>query len=366
VHYQTSLLYHCRAVQACLPHFRAQATLSFRNFSLEVRARNRYYHLMPQFVSREQGRLRYFPQLQDNTIGFIGWLPYFNKRWPTGREKFAFKEFCAANSLRTPAYSTQSADALGSALIKHRFSSFGNGMRGPFRKADQARPQCRLAENEYYEEFVPGRIAKAWYWDEKPVCLEIFDMPTVTGDGVRSFQRLVADQVAFPGEPPERSQLEAFARYQGIASDEAVPAGTTVLGDFRYGSPLFQVRVSHNSNVLAQHEKTAAGRQLMEAGPAFWRSIPEDARHATLYTVDAIIDAEERVWFLEMNCNPMVHPDAYFAVFEGLFGPAEKVVPAQGVAPPPSSLFPGLSPMPLSPAPQLAPTAAFVAARTKA
>src|SRR5262245_41692193 len=112
MHYQISLLFHCRAVQSCLPHFQAQATLSFRHFSLEVRARNRYYDLVPQFLSREQGRLRYVPNMQDGIMGYIGWLPYFNKRWPTGTEKFAFKEFCAASGLRTPASSRQSADAL--------------------------------------------------------------------------------------------------------------------------------------------------------------------------------------------------------------------------------------------------------------
>jgi hypothetical protein len=365
--YQTSLLFHCRAVQSCLPHFRAQATLSFRNFSLELRARNRYFHLAPQFTYREQGRLRYFPRMRDETVGFVGWLPYFNRRWPAGSEKLAFKELCAAKGLRTPSWSTQGPDALDGVLVKHRFSSFGNGMRGPFRKADRGHAQCRLGKDEYYEEFIPGKIAKAWYWDERPVCLEIFDMPVVTGDGARSFTELVAAQVQFPGEPPERPQLEALARYQGFSPDQVPPAGARVLSDFRYGSPLFQLRVSHNANILAEHEKTGIGRQLGEAGPAFWGSIPEEVRRGTLYTVDAIVDGEERVWFLEMNCNPMVHPDAYFAMFEGLLGPAEAVTVAPGAA---GERVPSLSaellPMPLPPSPQLEPTLAFVAGRGKA
>lgn len=365
MHYQTSLLFHCRALQSLLPRFRAQATLSFRNFSVELRGRGRYFHLAPQFTYREQGRLSYFPRMRDDTLGFVGWLPYFNKRWPAGSEKLAFKELCAANGLRTPPYSTQSADALGGVLIKHRFSSFGNGMRGPFAKADQGGAQCRLGESEYYEEFVPGRIAKAWYWDERPVCLEIFDMPTLTGDGAHTFFELVAAQVQFPGEPPGRAHLEALARYQGVSADDPLPAGAKLIADFRYGSPLFQLRVSHNANVLAQHEKGEIGRQLAAAGPVFWQSIPENARQATLYTVDAIIDGEDRVWFLEMNCNPMVHPDAYFSMLEGLFGPAEAVATAAATAPPLSSLLPGLSSMPLSPVPQLAPNLALVAGRGK-
>jgi len=364
VFYQTSLLFHCREVQSLAPRFQAQATLSFRNFSVELRGRGRYFHLAPQFTYRDRGRLSYFPRMRGDTVGFVGWLPYFNKRWPTGSEKLAFKELCAATGLRTPAFSTRSAEALDSVLIKHRFSSFGNGMRGPFRKSDQGEAQSRLGESEYYEEFVPGRIAKAWYWDERPVCLEVFDMPTLTGDGARSFSELVAAQVQFPGEPPERPVLEALARYQGVSADDPLPAGARLIADFRYGSPLFQLRHSHNANVLPQHVKSEIGRQLAEAGPVFWQSIPENARLGTLYTVDAIVDAEDRVWFLEMNCNPMVHPDAYFAMFEGLLGPAAAAVGAAGAAAPPlSSLLPGLSSMPLSPVPQLAPALAGRRAR---
>jgi hypothetical protein len=348
VFYQSSLLFHCRAIQRLLPNFQAQATMGFGDFSLELRARNRYFHLQPQFTHREQGRLRYFPRMRDDTLGFVGWLPYFNKRWPAGSEKLPFKELCVANGLRTPAFSTVSAGALGDVLVKHRFSSFGSGMRGPYRRADQGTPQSRLGENEYYEEFVPGRIAKVWYWDERPVCLELFDMPAVTGDGARSFAELVATQVQFPGVPPERSHLEALARYQGFRPDDVTPAGARLLADFRYSSPLFQLRGNHNGNVLPQHEKGEIGRQLREAGRVFWKDIPEAVRRGTLYTVDAIVDGKERVWFLEMNCNPMIHPDVYLAMFEGLFGPAEAVAAPAIMRPVPSGTV-GLSTVPLSP-----------------
>jgi hypothetical protein len=78
-----------------------------------------------------------------------------------------------------------------------------------------------------------------------------------------------------------------------------------------------------------------------------WRSIPEPLRPASLYTVDAIADAEERIWLLEMNCNPAVHPDAYPVMFEGLFGApldAAGREPASMPPPPPASALPVFSP----------------------
>ena len=64
-------------------------------------------------------------------------------------------------------------------------------------------------------------------------------------------------------------------------------------------------------------------RQLDAAGSALWRgAIPADIRADTLWTLDAIVDDAGTVWLLETNCNPMVHPDAYFAMLEGIFRPA--------------------------------------------
>jgi hypothetical protein len=97
--------------------------------------------------------------------------------------------------------------------------------------------------------------------------------------------------------------------------------------------------------------------QFKQFGPVFWQSIPEDLRgFGTLYSVDAIADEQDRLWLLEMNCNPAMHPDLYFGMFEGLFGPADPLEPpvypgmvapvqAFGMVPP----MPGFSPPPAKP-----------------
>ena len=33
-----------------------------------------------------------------------------------------------------------------------------------------------------------------------------------------------------------------------------------------------------------------------------------------MFALDAIVDQEGQAWFLEMNSNPMVHPDLYGAM----------------------------------------------------
>jgi hypothetical protein len=339
--YQTSFICHSRSIQECLTRFHAVASMNLRSFQLRVSARNRYYDLIPQFLYRKAGRYQYSPVMPAvlDGIGFIGWLPYFNKRWPAGTDKFAFKQYCIEHGLRTPRFSARTAEGLDGYIIKQPLSSFGYDLRGPFKRPDAADSRSRAGENEYYEEFIPGTIAKAWYWDEKFVCLELRPMPALIGDGVHTLPQLIAGAVVAPNVLPERGEYEALARYQNISLEEAIPAGKSVLADFRYGSPLFRQRME-NENVITAHADTATGRQFAEAGPVLWRSIPENLRSATLYTVDAIVDGEGRVWFLEMNCNPMGHPDAYVPMFETLFGPENLPTEVQA---PGAALPPGLS-----------------------
>src|SRR6267143_1579599 len=101
--YKTNLLVHMKSINACLPRFGAEATVNVRTFQLEIRARNRYYHFIPQYAYIQEGKLHYSPQIREDTDAFIGWLPYFNKRWPLATDKLSFKSYCREKSLPTPA-----------------------------------------------------------------------------------------------------------------------------------------------------------------------------------------------------------------------------------------------------------------------
>jgi hypothetical protein len=333
---------HVRLVSLCLPRFRASASIDVRDFSLEVRARNRFFRFYPQFLVRDAERARYTPNLEPRTRGFCGWLPYFNKRWPAGSGKFAFKQFCREKDLPTPASWRTPPAGLRDFVVKRDRSSLGQGLHGPFAAYNAADPAQAPGDEVYYEQFVKGRIVKAWYWEDRLAAVESLEMPGVQGDGTSTLRELIRQKMS-PGAPrSERAVISAMVAYQGRTLDEVPAAGERVLADYRYGSFLHPSTVD-SDNVLEQVKEAPLGRQLAAFGPIFYQSIPSELRRATLYTVDAILDENERLWLLEMNCNPLVHPDAYFTMFEGLFGAAEAEQSqgeVQAPEPPPASALP--------------------------
>src|SRR6266487_3973022 len=207
---KANLFAHMKCINECISRFGLEATVNVRNFQLEVRGRNRYFHMVPQYVYFDEGRMRYTPHLRSDSKLFLGWLPYFNKRWPLAIDKLGFKEFCSVNNLRTPAYWLRADDSVRDFIVKQRASSFGYGIRGPFRSIDPSDRRCRLAEDEYYEKFQTGKIAKIWYWNEKPVCLEMRDMPTVSGNGVQSLYESMQARVGPGKTTPARLEVDAL------------------------------------------------------------------------------------------------------------------------------------------------------------
>lgn len=319
--FNMNMVAHMRAISDCLPKFHARTELKFGNFLLEVRARGRYYELIPQYAILQGSRVIYTPALKSDVTHFIGWRPYFNRQWDLSNDKLAFKQYCRNNGLRVPRLFMQPADVVSDVIIKRRRSSFGEGIEGPFRREEANAMQRTLADGMYFEEFVIGEIAKIWYWDEKPVCVETKRMVPLAGDGDKTLRELVnAAKSSFV--PVEWEPVEAMARYQGVSLDTVIPTDHVVLSDFRYLSSLHPSTL-HNGNIIHKLRGTPALEQMEKAGPVFWRGIPAEIRQHTLYTIDAIIDPSQQVWFLEMNSNPVVHPDSYMAMFEGLFGPAQ-------------------------------------------
>jgi hypothetical protein len=356
--YNTDLLAHTQALFQCLPRFDADGSINARTLRLELRARNRFYVFYPQFICARDGGLQYAPQLSPDVRGFIGWLPYFNRRWPAGTGKQAFKDHCRDNGLDLPASWQKPSDIRGDFIVKQEGGSFGSGIRGPFKRYDAADARLQLAAGEYYEEFVPGKIVKAWYLGDKPVCAEARDMPKVVGNGRDSvLSLLLAHPHRYNVQHDWKTEhTESVLRYQDCALDSVPPAGAGVMFEFRYSSLLFPKVLERqwwNGNVLREQIDSPLGRQLVAAGPALARSIPEELRATTVYTVDAILGRDDKLRLLEMNCNPTVHPDVYFPMMETLFGRAKELVrvapgPAQSVQPghriPPGIPVPTIAP----------------------
>lgn len=98
----------------------------------------------------------------------------------------------------------------------------------------------------------------------------------------------------------------------------AVPEkGESVIVDFRYGSALFDIAVN-NTNSISTLSKSVL-EQLEDAGRRLESAIPDDIRVNTAFSLDGILDDAGQIWFLEMNCNPHLHPDIYPAMLDSLF-----------------------------------------------
>jgi hypothetical protein len=321
--FKTSALNHLRVMQQCLQRYQAEASLNPLDYTLQVRARNRYYTLYPMFLASQAGRLHYMRQVNEHSIGFAGWLPYFNKRWPIGSGKFAFKEFCRQSGLRTPQMWRSPAADMGEFLVKHDSKSFGQAIHGPFRRHDPRDPVQAIDDKGYYEAFVRGRIVKATYWEGQLAAVELKTMCTVLGDGKSSVRQLVAPLLHPETPADEWNALAAIlAAYEGLAPESVPAAGRSVLVDFRFASYANAI----DRDTIDPHKDLAGTpllKQLVDCGPQLWQGIPEAQRPATLFTLDAMIDAEDRLWLLEMNCNPVCHPNVYPLMFGTLFGPAD-------------------------------------------
>jgi hypothetical protein len=207
-------------------------------------------------------------------------------------------------------------------LIKQRRASFVEGIRGPFRHYQPADAAQQLQPNEFYESFIAGRIAKAWYWAGELVCLELREPPRLQGDGFTTVARL-AEQANRREVDPQA--LAWMTHYQERALNSVLPAGDSMVADFKYGSP-YEKPSFVNDNVLPQHQGGAIAEQLAQAGQVLLEAVPQAMRGTTLFTLDAMVDAQDRVWLLEMNSNPMVHPDVYPVMMARLYEAAEQTM----------------------------------------
>lgn len=348
--FTTSLLYHFAALQRLLPKYGVQASVDIADGVLWVRGRNRFYRFYPQWLAYENDRMRFTLDLQDQARAFIGWRPYFNKRWPIAIDKVVFKTFCAEQGLRTPAMWRRPSADLRDFIVKRTALSFGKGIRGPFRVHDAKDAAQVASEDGYYEAFVEGQIVKASFWNEGLAALEVKRQPRITGDGKHSLRELLG-LILRPGTPKDEWQTYAdVAAYQGLDLDAVPPAGRNVLVDFRFATYVEPVSFE-NPNELRKSQDSPLIRQLRELGPRFYQSIPEEFRECTLYSVDAIFDAEERLWLLEMNCNPACHPDCYEPMLTSLFGAPEATAPAPVPAP---QALPPYNPLPFQARPPVA------------
>ena len=345
----TNYFEHLRFFTLAARTLGATGEFKLGNMNAVVRVGTRQVEFLAQYLVRNtDGSLTYSMQFQDNALGFIGWLPYFNKRWVEAYDKLAFKKRCDRLKLPTPAWSVgRIAPELGDFVIKSaRGSSFGQRMRGPFAAVDATSHELR--DGEYADQFIPGQIGKAWFWNDRVVAIGLRKPANVTGDGVAT----LAELVRRARWSADVTLVSDFFRYRRIHWAQVPARGETVTLDYKYGSP-YEHYAYASTNRIKELEGTPLVEQLNAWGPLFWGFVPQNIREGTLYTVDFVLSDSAGIRLLEMNCNPMVPPEVYEIILTAAFRSAvsgtdsvpmltgsvavEAPVPIVSMVPPPSA-----------------------------
>lgn len=298
-----------------------------------VRRGEQFYVLLPKFLAVVDGASQYVSSWTDGVTHFGGWLPYGIRRWPFSTDKLVFKRFAQAAGLPVPAFSVAPDAQLRDVLVKRAGSSFGEQVRGPFREA----AQCPLdvAQGDYYERFVEGLHLKTWFWNGVPVGAELDYAPSVRGDGISSLrQQVVRRATLLQGKSNEQlsallARSEVLLKFHGRDLQVKLDQGERQTIEFRYGSDF--LHPGDRRVVQLGQDVDVPWDELAAAGQKLLLGIPEAERQQVLFAVDAVIDTEGKLWLLEINSNPTVHPLAYPAMVASLFAqsPGENsVVPA--------------------------------------
>lgn len=145
----------------------------------------------------------------------------------------------------------------------------------------------------------------------------MLDFPQLTGDGKRSVRQLIETRLTITlgdfAHTAPMPVIESAVSYWGRTLDTVPAAGEKVKCGFSYSSVLEQFN-RKNRNALVGLHKTPLEQKLIALGRSVWEFVPEEIRRGVLYIVDAVLDAQDEFWLLEMNPNPGIHPDCYPAM----------------------------------------------------
>jgi len=340
---KNNFLDHVKWLRSAVRAQGAELLVAGDSMAALVRQGQRHWVLHPQFLAPVAGVNQYVPTLTDDATHFAGWLPYRNRRWPAATDKLLFKRVAHQAGLRVPEFALETGPEMHDVVVKRAASSFGEQVRGPFRSS----AECPLdvTRGDYYERFIAGELLKAWYWNGTAVAVEVDAMPAVVGDGRATLRELITQRATLMRAQSDEALQRLLGRsavllaYHGRALDEVLPAGVRQRVEFRYGSDLMHPRGRRVVDLRAVDPGSEAGlawAALMAAGAVLQGAVPEDLRAQTLFTLDAVRDKDQRIWFLEMNSNPTVHPLAYPRMIADLIGAAQGQGQGHEEAPGPS------------------------------
>jgi len=293
----------------------ARLNIDGETFALSVIHRRRAVELRPKFSIRTDTQQIAYVNTFPEVGAFVGWMSYQFKRWAAASDKLVFKELFSAHGLRVPRL--LAAPPGEDFLIKSRTGSFGVQVKGPFCSASSAVADA-LAPGEFCEQYIVGRPAKVWYWNDQPVAIELVAQPYLMGDGRRTVAELLAQPRGSMDFEYKPDAAQPMLAWQQLDTDSLPAQGEKVWLGFKYATPYDRVDFADRDVWAKSSEKLRA--QAGEAGKVAFQSIPREIRAATMFTLDAVVDADDHAWWLEMNSHAMVHPRVYAPMLSELFG----------------------------------------------
>lgn len=322
-------MHHFRAIKAWVDIHGGEANLDVSTFELEVKARHRYFKLLPQFMYEQNGKLLYSKSLLPNSTAFVGWRPYAPFSLRFAAHKLMFKRMASAAGLRTPLHWEHAREATQDFILKQPMGAFGYHLAGPFHRGEDPSIPANLKESAhagdvFAEAFVRGRILKVWFWGSRPVHVQTQHPPEVIGDGVSTVDQLISVRLSqFDVDWAtylERHQALGCLAYQGIQVGDVLPKGQSAWFDYRYGRH-FAGYGNTEAQDNAWHSMPSEERaQVIQAGKWLEGAMKADVPAPVLCAMDGVIDADGHIWWLELNSNPICPPNAYFEMFATLFG----------------------------------------------
>lgn len=338
---QFSLVAHLRALSVSAKALGLQMQLQPDSLRVEVCGTDRYVELEPEFAAVSPlGVFEFSSEALPRYTYFVGWRSEPKKYQRASIDKRAFAAFCARYGVRTPRSFADASEANANVLVKKIHPTERGVIRGPF-APDSIPADClRAPDDVMLQEFVPGHLLEAWYWDGQLFAVEIRNRPFITGDG----QSSARDLITCSGWTPEHVDwiaAEDALRFQGASLEAVLPAGRQLAVELRLHSTL---KLPGPDNEVGTIIGSPVHEQLLQAGPLFCSAIPPEIRPRSQFVLSGIIDSQQRVWFTDMVTDRFVHTDVYDPMLRSLFGmpvsvttSTESRAPTRTASPPTSS-----------------------------
>lgn len=309
---------HFRELSLAAKTLGLNAQIEFESLRVEVAGADRYFELEPEFATSTPHGLRDFTHVMlPQSRAFTGWRCAPKKTCDVSRDKNAFLAFCARNQMRTPRTYTRASDVTTAVVIKQLRPGIRGIIRGPFARGAIPAECLQEAAELILQEFVPGHMLEAWYWNGQLFSVQILNRPFVVGDGLSPIRDLITCNSIHPDWIDWTAANDAV-RFQGATLDTVLPAGKELAVDIRFNTTV-QMQAFGPENSLETIVGTPVHEQLLRAGPVFFNAIPAEIRAHTQFVLGAIIDSQQRLWFTDMVTDLCIHSGVYDLMLRDLF-----------------------------------------------